>query len=115
MHTNILRVALAAHVLLGIGAQVAKDTDRFYELFEEGVDILEEQIQDHPDVRFEFDPSKKLLPADGYSFEFPDIEDYRIGILMDPVCSKRCRQYLSSLLVLSLWEYSAEAIAMTAA
>ena len=76
---------LLLQTLFGVTAQVARDTNRFFELYDEGVEILEDQIKDHPDVRYDFDPSKRLLFADTYSVIFPDIEDYRIGILMDPV------------------------------
>ena len=85
MFAFVLKFSIFANFLVGIFGQVARDTSRFYELFDEGVEILEGEIQDHPDVRYEFDPSKELLFADTYSFVYPDIEDYRIGILMDPV------------------------------
>lgn len=85
MASSVLRFSVFVHLLVGTFGQVGRDTTRFVELFEEGVEILESEIQDHPDVRYEFDPSKELLYADTYSFVFPDIEDYRIGILMDPV------------------------------
>jgi hypothetical protein len=85
MWSLIFQTTLITHLLCDVTAQVARGTSRFYELLQEGVDILDEQIQDHPDVRYHFDPSKELLFADVYSFVFPDIEDYRIGILMDPV------------------------------
>ena len=77
-------ILLTYVVRIAIG-QYARDTIQFKENFEHGVEILEDEIRDHPDVRYEFDPSKRLLPNDQFTFNFPDIEDYRIGILMDPV------------------------------
>ena len=85
MKTSALRTLVLLKTILEVTAQVALGTNRFFELYDEGVEILEDQIKDHPDVRYHFDPSKELLSADTYSFIFPDIEDYRIGILMDPV------------------------------
>lgn len=85
MLSIVLQSILLLCALCGVSAQVPRDTPLYFELLEKGVEILADQIQDHPDVRYDFDPDKLILPDDSYSFIFPDIEDYRIGILMDPV------------------------------
>jgi hypothetical protein len=85
MRTGLCLLLCTVQHLLPANGQYARGSSRFTELYQEGVDVLTEEIQHHPDVRYEFDPSKQLLFADTYYFNLPDSEDYRIGLLMDPV------------------------------
>ena len=45
---------------------------------------LQEQIREHPDVNFFFNPESVLLNRDQYVFDYPISANYRIGILIDP-------------------------------
>ena len=46
---------------------------------------LQAQIETDPDVELIIHPDRELLYTGTYVFQNPDTEDYRIGILMDPV------------------------------
>lgn len=70
---------------ISVNAQYRKNSKKYQEVMTEQKDILTGEISLHPDVKYIIDPSLQLLYADEYFFEPPETEDYRIGILMDPV------------------------------
>lgn len=66
-------------------AQYARNTPLFKETLAIRQKKLEGEIKSHPDVQYTFFPERRLVPNDDYKFSFPSIEDYRIGIIVDPV------------------------------
>jgi hypothetical protein len=47
-------------------------------------DTLLEELSSLPDTNFYFHPSRAYPFSDGYSFDFPSVDDFRIGIIVDP-------------------------------
>jgi hypothetical protein len=70
---------------LFVDAQYSRNSPLFKEVYEMRQKLLEAEIKSHPDVRYTFFPERRLVPHDSYRFDFPSFEDYRIGIIIDPV------------------------------
>jgi hypothetical protein len=68
-----------------VNAQYRQTSDKYKEVMAEQKSYLEEEISLNPDVKYIIHPDMKLIYADTYHYEVPDIEDYRIGIIIDPV------------------------------
>jgi hypothetical protein len=45
---------------------------------------LLEELKSLPDTNFYFYPSREFAFTDGYYFDFPNTDDFRIGIIVDP-------------------------------
>ncbi len=66
-------------------SQWPKDSDKYAQVMDANQALLQAQLNSNPTVEHIIDPSKSLIYADNYFFIDPDNEDYRIGILVDPV------------------------------
>jgi hypothetical protein len=66
-------------------AQYARNSPLFKDAYERRQKLLEAEVKSHPDVRYTFFPERRMVPHEFYKFNFPSFEDYRIGILIDPV------------------------------
>lgn len=65
-------------------SQFRNTTSQYDQALKEGTESLQEQIEDHPDVEFFFDPSSALIDNNFYVYDFPESANYRIGIIVDP-------------------------------
>ena len=75
-------VILTAFVTWRTTAQVARGTSRFEELVSQGTAALDQKLALHPDIT---NPTTQLIPNNAYSYAPPDIEDFTLNMLIDPV------------------------------
>jgi hypothetical protein len=68
-------------------AQVARGTSRFEELVDQGTAALDAKLALHPDIT---DPKTQPIPNSAYSYVPPDIEDFTLNMLIDPVSTSVC-------------------------
>lgn len=66
-------------------AQYRRYSPKYNETMDAATLELQAQIETDPDVELIIHPDRALLYTGNYVFQNPDTEDYRIGILMDPV------------------------------
>ena len=66
-------------------AQYTRHSPKYNETMDAATLELQAQIETDPDVELIIHPDRALLYTGNYVFQNPDTEDYRIGILMDPV------------------------------
>ena len=86
--TSLLRWFLILLFLLHVKSQFRNFTNQYIEMMRDNLDLLRGEIQSHPDVELDFYPDRANIFADSYRFDFPQVENYRINIIMDPCKGK---------------------------
>lgn len=70
--------------LRSCNCQYSKGSQQYNLLKSTETDSLSEELKSLPDLNLYFNPDRGFIFNDGYSFNFPIVEDYRIGIIIDP-------------------------------
>jgi len=65
-------------------SQYAPGTPKFHQSKEDGLNHLQDQIRSHPDVVDHFKPETLFANIDIYRTEIPKVQDYGIGIIVNP-------------------------------
>ena len=68
-----------------INSQYPEDSNLYNESIGAGEEILRASIESNPDVNFIIHPERRMIDINEYVFIQPEIEDYVIGISIDPV------------------------------
>ena len=66
-------------------SQYTVNDPKYDEVMEQSTETLQAFIETHEDVEFIIHPDREMIYTDNYVFAEPVTEDYRIGILLDPV------------------------------
>ena len=66
-------------------AQYPVDDPKYGEVLAQSTEDLNAFIETHEDVELVIHPDRAMIYTDEYVFNEPETEDYRIGIIMDPV------------------------------
>lgn len=80
---NLIGIFLFCKIFFSAG-QWPEFSDKFNEVMSEDEQDLLAEVAKHPDYVAFLYPGGVPIYTDKYRYAFPDIEDYRIGILIDP-------------------------------
>lgn len=76
--------ALILSLVLEVCGQFRNYTEQYKELMAKNKGDLLEELSSLPDVNYFFHPSRAFQFKDSYKFDFPFVEEFRIGIIVDP-------------------------------
>lgn len=70
--------------IVKIDSQYSEDSPQYLELRNASLAVLKQSIREHPDVVLDFYPERAQVYSDDFRFSFPQVEDFRINMLVDP-------------------------------
>lgn len=86
-----------------VTCQYPVDDPKYQEVMDESTKDLNAFIETHEDVELIIHPDRAMIYTDQYVFAEPETEDYRIGIIIDPVMiDGSSDMHLSPILLVSI-------------